>query len=114
MAKNGDGVTVLTRADGNMITAVSIANVEQGEKVKCMVRPECVRLLADGEHADNVATGVLKEAIMSGHVTRYFVELADGTPMVSPQLTRGPIADVATGGAVRLGWPTDRTVALKT
>ena len=113
VVENGADGTVLTRGDGDRLRAVANPAVAAGEKVQLMVRPECVRILADGEADDNTASGTLKEAIMSGHITRYFVELADGTPIVSTQLTRGPIGGVRTGGEVRIGWPKDRTVALR-
>jgi putative spermidine/putrescine transport system ATP-binding protein len=113
VAENGGDTTVLQRPDGTTITALANAKVRKGEAVKAMVRPECVRILQDGDAADNTARGVLKDVIMTGHVTKYFVELADGTEMVSTQLTHGPIAGIATGRTVAFGWPDDRTVVLK-
>ncbi len=106
---NGD---VLADASGNSLIGMTNATIAKGQSVSLMMRPECLRLLGEGETADNTAEGLLKEIIMSGHITRYFVELTDGTPVVSTQLTLGPIAGLKTGGPVRIGWPKDRTVAL--
>ena len=49
----------------------------------------------------------------TGHVTKLFIELPSGEELVSTQLTRGSISEIPTGGTVRLGWPRDRTVALR-
>ena len=66
-----------------------------------------------GAAPDNAVEGVLKEVIMTGHVTKLFIELPSGEELVSTQLTRGSISEIPTGGTVRLGWPRDRTVALR-
>ena len=114
-ARDGKG-TLLTRGESK-IRAIADGGLEPGQRVKFMVRPECVEILDavggdDGRH-DNVVTATLKEVIMTGHVTKYFLALADGTAMLSTQLTRGSIREVALGRTVRLAWPQDRTVALK-
>ncbi len=115
-AGNEEG-TLLTRGESR-IRAIADAGLAPGQRVKFMVRPECVEILdaADGDDEgryDNVVTASLKEVIMTGHVTKYFLALADGTAMLSTQLTRGSIRDVEVGGTVRLAWPKDRTVALR-
>ena len=105
--------TVVATADGKVVRALGNERVSTGEQVLVMVRPESVRLLADGESADNVIEGTLKEVIMSGHITRHFIELADGSEMVSTGLTgsTGSIRDP--GSRLRFGWATERTVALR-
>jgi len=105
--------TVLAGPGDSPIRTVPNDKVSQGERLKFMVRPECVRVMDGGDRADNTVEGVLKEVIMTGHVTKLFVELASGEEVVSTTLTRGSISEIPTGGKVRLGWPQDRTVALK-
>ncbi len=85
--------------------------VQTGERVKFMIRPESVDT-GNGEASDNSAEGTLKEVMITGQVTRYYVELADGTEMVSTQLTRGGIGGIETGRPINLGWAKTRTVVL--
>ncbi len=116
VAASNEEDTLLTRGESR-IRAIADTRLEPGQRVKFMVRPECVEILdvADGDEDrhDNVVTATLKEVIMTGHVTKYFLALADGTAMLSTQLTRGSIRNVGLGGTVRLTWPKDRTVALR-
>jgi len=86
-------------------------SVAIGERVRFMVRPESVDTV-NGEAVENSVEGTLKEVIITGQVTKYFVELADGTEMVSTQLTRGGITGIETGRPMRLGWSSTRTVVL--
>ena len=73
-----------------------------------MVRPENVSLTANGDN-ENRASGTLKETIMIGQITKYFLELPDGTEMVATMLTdRGaPIAEK--GAAVTFHWAVQDT-----
>lgn len=108
-----DGEAILvTRADGSRIRALKRADVRAGDAVRVMVRPECVHVLGDGEHADNETTGTLKEVILSGQVTKRFFTLADGSEIKSTALTGGALR-LRAGEAARLGWPRARTVVLK-
>jgi putative spermidine/putrescine transport system ATP-binding protein len=109
---NGEA-TVLAGPTDVPIRAVPNDKVSRGEKVKFMVRPECVQVMNGADNADNTVEGVLKEVIMTGHVTKLFVDLPSGEEVVSTTLTRGSITEIPTGDTVRLGWPQDRTVALK-
>jgi putative spermidine/putrescine transport system ATP-binding protein len=104
--------TVLSMADGATVRALPNAAVGKGERVRFMVRPESVAPVA-GDGADNATQGVLKEIIMSGHTTRFFVELADGTEMVCTRLTGQDAKPPGVGDPVKLAWPAERTVVLK-
>ena len=110
-ATDADGVTVRTE-QGAEVRALPNDKVRDGEQVRMMVRPECVRLLGEDESADNQIDGTLKEVLMSGHVTRHFVELPDGTEMVSTGLTGSTGARRKPGSKVRFGWPAMRTVVI--
>ena len=104
--------TSVQLTQGSSVTGLPNPALRVDEKVRMMVRPECVRLLAETEQADNEIEGALKEIIMSGHVTRQFVELDDGTELVSTGLTGSTGASLPVGSRVRVGWPTLRTVMI--
>jgi putative spermidine/putrescine transport system ATP-binding protein len=104
--------TVLKGPGGAIVRAAPNDKAAPGDKVKFMVRPECIERVRDGAEPDNSIEGVLKEVIMTGHVTKLFIDLPTGDEMISTQLTRGSIGEIATGQTVRLGWSRDRTVAL--
>ncbi len=100
--------------NGAMVRGTTHCQFGAGEKVRFMVRPECVRMLGEHEQADNVADAVVKEIILSGPVVKYYLELAGGTEMKMTQLTHGPLRGVEKGKRVRLGWSAERTVMLDT
>ncbi len=105
--------TVVEALEHTMVRGLPNPTLDVGAAVRFMVRPECVAPL-DGaaEAPENVVEGVLKEVIMVGHTTKFFLELPDGTEMVSTQLTRGSISAIETGRPMRFGWPSERTVVL--
>lgn len=107
-----DGDRALVSGPGGMqVHGGFSGSLKSGDSVKFMVRPESVDTI-NGESTENAAEGTLKEVIIIGQVTRYFVELADGTEMVSTQLTRRGIGDIEVGHPVRLGWSKQHTVVL--
>jgi putative spermidine/putrescine transport system ATP-binding protein len=83
-----------------------------GEPVKLIVRPERLRLLGESDAAENVATGVLKETVFAGGVTRYFVALADGPVLSAKQLSPGGAEEPRIGDSVRLGWSAEHSLIL--
>jgi len=107
----GAEATVVEALHGVRIRGLPNPALAAGDRVRFMVRPECV-VPVDGEAPDNVVEGVLKEVIMVGHTTKLFLELPDGTEMVSTQLTRGSISAIETGRSMRFGWARERTVVL--
>jgi len=108
---DGDTMVVSTPGEARIKGLVNPA-LRQGDKAKFMVRPECVRILEGGESADNEARGTVREVIISGHVTKAFVELADGSELKATGLTVGPVDPLLKGREVRLGWSRERTVVL--
>jgi putative spermidine/putrescine transport system ATP-binding protein len=94
------------------IRAHSDAALRVGERVKVVIRPENLRLLAAGEAADNVAQGSLRDVVFVGGVSRSFVTLADGVTLSVKQLTDRAWDTAPSGGGVRLGWDAARTIAL--
>ena len=86
-------------------------SVNIGEQVKFMVRPESVYIDKTVPN-DNSAEGILKEVIVTGQITKYFVKLSDGTEMMSLQLTRREVDKVEIGRPIILSWSKTNTVVL--
>ena len=86
-------------------------SVNTGEKVKFMVRPEFVST-GKTVQSDNSAEGILKEVIVTGQITKYFVKLSDSTEMMSLQLTRREVDKVEIGRPIILSWSKINTVVL--
>ena len=74
-----DGSLQLEGPGGARIEASARHEVARGEKVKFMVRPENVRVLAVGEQAQNTLSARLQDIILVGQVTKHYAVLADGT-----------------------------------
>jgi putative spermidine/putrescine transport system ATP-binding protein len=104
--------TVLTGVAGATIRAPAHAGVKTGDRVRFMVRPERLRVLGKDASADNVLAGTLRDVILVGGVTRYYVTLAVGRTVSATRLTAGPVGAETPGSAVRLGWATASSVLL--
>ena len=114
VAGTGGGEVVLTTGDGRTVRGRAAEAVEPGERVTLMIRPENVDFATgSGPEPDNSVEGVLKEVLMSGQITRYFLELPDGAEMVATGLTGGGRGRPETGGSARFGWAAEHTVVLK-
>ncbi len=85
--------------------------VKIGEQVKFMIRPETVDTDNDVTR-DNAVEGILKEVIVFGQTTKYFIELSDGTEMVSTQLTCRGSSTIEIGQRIILNWAKTSTVIL--
>jgi putative spermidine/putrescine transport system ATP-binding protein len=108
-----DGEAVLLRGvAGATIRAPARADLAGAGRVRCMVRPERLAVLGPGEDAANVLQGVLREVILVGGITKYYVTLPDGRVVSATRLTAGPAGATAPGSAVRLGWSVDSSVLL--
>jgi putative spermidine/putrescine transport system ATP-binding protein len=112
VAERGE-TTLLAAGEGLRVRAASADGAQPGDKVKFVVRPESLRLLAPGEPAENVAEGTLKETVFVGGVSRYFVTLPGGILLSAKQLTGGT-ASPRPGDAVRVGWSAAQTLVLPT
>jgi putative spermidine/putrescine transport system ATP-binding protein len=104
--------TLLTTGDGLAVRAVADGGARAGAKVRFVVRPESIRLLAPEEAADNVASGTLKESVFVGGVSRHFVTLPGGTVLSAKQLTSIGAARPRPGDRVRVGWSAAQTMVL--
>ena len=102
---------------------VGVSNVleraQNGTTSRFTVRPEKIRILAEGEVAEpgaHIESGQIRDVVYIGMVTRYAVELDDGgTLMVIRQNleTTSTEALEARGQRVRLAWRPEHTYAIK-
>jgi putative spermidine/putrescine transport system ATP-binding protein len=109
--REGD-VAVLHAGAGATFRAPAVSTLHAGARAKLLVRPERLALLAPGEDAANVLDGTLREVILVGGVTKYYVTLADGRTVCATRLTAGPPGAPAAGGKVRVGWAVESGVLL--
>lgn len=82
------------------------------------IRPEKVRMLADGEVPEqrtHVETGSIRDVVYVGMVTRYTVELDEGGELVVVRQNFESAEEVlqTQGRRVRLAWLPDQTVTVK-
>jgi putative spermidine/putrescine transport system ATP-binding protein len=108
-----DRAVDLKGMDHSAIKATMAEAVSPGQRVKYMVRPENVRILAAGEQADNQLGARLHDVILLGQVTKYFARLSDGTDICAVQLTRPGQPNLKPGNEVRLGFDRESTVGLR-
>jgi putative spermidine/putrescine transport system ATP-binding protein len=106
------GVLVLHGPGGATVRAPAAPGVATGDRVKLVVRPERLALLGPGEDAANVLDGVLRDVILVGGVTKYYVALGDGRTVSATRLTAGPPGPLAPNAKARVGWAIDSAVAL--
>jgi putative spermidine/putrescine transport system ATP-binding protein len=108
-----DGAAVvLAGVAGASLRAPAAPGVRAGDRVRLVVRPERLALLGPGEDAANVLDGVLREVILVGGVTKYYVTLGDGRTVSATRLTAGPPGPLAADAKVRVGWAVDSGVVL--
>ena len=103
---------VLRTANGSEVRALARDDVDVHGSVLFMVRPESLSLLSPTDQADNELQGSLREVIMVGGVTKYYVEIADDLVIAVNILTSRSHEVITRGGRVRLGWSIDDTVVL--
>jgi len=108
-----DDYVVVDLADGTRVRGVSDHELTRGQAVRVMVRPEIIRLLGEGEDAENILEARLKEVVMNGSTTQNFFTTAVGWQIIVESLTSEPADRAAVGGkSARLGWATQRAVVL--
>jgi putative spermidine/putrescine transport system ATP-binding protein len=99
---------------------VGVSNLLERDGATISVRPEKIRILAEGEPEDagaQVETGTIREVVYAGMATRYIVELDAGgelTVVVQNLETTSAQALEARGRNVRLQWHPEHTLTLET
>jgi len=96
---------------------IGISNVLLRDGVRFVVRPEKIRMLAEGETAPpgmTVESGQVEEVIYVGMSTRYVVHLDRGEHLVAVRQNMDPLGDAQKfeGRPVRLAWTLDHTYVL--
>jgi putative spermidine/putrescine transport system ATP-binding protein len=96
---------------------IGISNVLLRDGVRFVVRPEKIRMLAEGEPAPNgmtVESGQVEEVIYLGVSTRYVVRLDRGEQLVAVRQNMDALGDARKfeGRPVRLAWTPDHTYVL--
>ena len=86
--------------------------VQPGESVAFMVRPESIAITDEAESGRNVIEGVVRDRILTGGVTKYFVEVAGEITVSASSLTMRSDRGRSPGDRVRLGWSVEDTVVL--
>jgi putative spermidine/putrescine transport system ATP-binding protein len=107
----GTPVDVYERPASDFVAGfIGISNLLERDGQHITVRPEKIRLLADGEPAppgSHTEPGRIEDVVYLGMLTRYLVSLADGSRLTAVQQNvDGYAADVlgARGTAVTVAW----------
>jgi putative spermidine/putrescine transport system ATP-binding protein len=111
MALDGE-IVVLAGAGGAVLRAPAPTGIRPGQRVKLVVRPERLTILRPGEDGANVLGGVLREVILVGGVTKYYVTLGDGRSLAATRLTAGPAGALVADARVRVSWAVESGVVL--
>jgi len=112
VTSRSDRTVDLEGPDGMSITATMVQAILPGQKVKVLVRPENLRVLAAGEEADNRLRARLRDTILLGQVTKYYARLPDGTDVSAAQLTRPGQQRLEPGDEVCFGFDRESAVGL--
>jgi len=96
---------------------IGISNVLVRDGVRFVIRPEKIRMLAEGEAAEPGATvepGTVQEVIYVGMNTRYLVHLDRGEQLVAVRQNMDALGDAKRfeGRPVRLAWTAEHTFVL--
>ena len=96
---------------------IGISNVLVRDGVRIVVRPEKIRMLAEGEEPDpgmTVEPGQVEEVIYVGMSSRYVVRLDRGEHLVAVRQNMDAAGDARRfeGRPVRLAWTPDQTYVL--
>ncbi|HJN51665.1 MAG TPA: ABC transporter ATP-binding protein [Pseudomonadales bacterium] len=95
---------VLSCTDGRLIKGIGSSPLKKDQNVRYMIRPENVSACKSPDESENNASGTLKEVIMIGQITKYFIELSDGTEMVATELTDSSSVATNIGSSISFTW----------
>jgi putative spermidine/putrescine transport system ATP-binding protein len=96
---------------------IGISNVLERNGVRFVVRPEKIRMLAEGEEADpgtTIEPGTVQQIVYVGMSTRYLVRLDRGEQLVAVRQNMDAAGDAQRyqGRPVRLAWTAEHTYVL--
>lgn len=100
------------RVGAAVVRARASRALPAGTQAWLSIRPEFLAVLPDGGATPgfNVLSGVVREAVFVGSVTKLYLTLADGGRLVLHTPPGG--ASAAPGQTVRVGWPTERGICV--
>ena len=107
-----DNQHVMKISTGTTLRSPKRDGIKSGNKAFAMVRPESVNLVSPSDSAENIIEGKLKETIMAGGITKYYVEVNDHEVFAVTTLTVRDSHQLANSSTVRLGWNIEDTVVL--
>jgi putative spermidine/putrescine transport system ATP-binding protein len=110
----GPPAEVYERPANEFVAAfVGISNLLERDGRRFTIRPEKIRLLGEGEHADpgyETERGTIREIVYAGSITRYVVELDQGGEIVVvKQNTSGPLPAGDEGRPATVAWDPGHT-----
>jgi putative spermidine/putrescine transport system ATP-binding protein len=96
---------------------IGISNLIERDGKHMTVRPEKIRLLADGEEPPagfHAESGVIRDIVYVGVITRYVIDLdAGGELVVARQNEQAPETTHRAGGVrARIAWLPDQTITI--
>ena len=114
----GTPVEVYERPASEFVAGfIGISNVLVRDGVRFVIRPEKIRMLAEGEAAPadtTVEPGTVEEVVYVGMSTRYVVHLDRGEQLVAVRQNMDALGDAKkfVGRPVRLAWTREHTFVL--
>jgi iron(III) transport system ATP-binding protein len=105
------GKVVVKTAAGEMESTVFDKETGTGDEVRCCVRPENLRVVAEPAAGENVLSGTLVSTEYLGSHEQHFIALADGTQVKAVRPGRGP--QLVRGAVVKLVCSPDDVIVLK-
>ena len=106
-----EGVLTAATEGGLTMTARGGTRRTVGSTVGLVVRPEAPHPLADGETAENMATGVVSEVVYLGDAIKYTLRLDGGGEMTVRWPYRSSVSALEPGARLRIGWSGDLCIS---
>ncbi len=106
----GEGRVKLA-ASGQSIRVMGEADQSIGSDGRLMIRPDKVKVLANGESAPNEISGVVEEIAFVGETLRYSVRSSD--EVITVKMPAQNAAGLAAGTEIRLGWQPEDGLLLR-
>jgi spermidine/putrescine ABC transporter ATP-binding subunit len=103
------------RLDGGelLLQGPPLDEIDVGEEIHFVVRPERMRFLSEAHIVPNVLEGTIKEVVYVGDTTKYEVEIEKGRTFVVKQHSRPGVRSYQRNERVRVGWNIEDIVSLR-
>ncbi|MET4806156.1 ABC transporter ATP-binding protein [Limibacillus sp. MBR-115] len=107
-----DGIATLVLDGQQKVRAPLRDGMRSSKETFLMVRPESIKIAGDAQDSHNSVQGILREKIMTGGVSKYFVEIPGCGVVTANTLTARSLSACKSGDSVRLCWEVADTVML--